>query len=192
VCGFQRQNSSWIWLPGGLRFHDLRHSYGTWLADDGIVTNKLAKVMGHEDIATTMQLYVRRTEDHDAIRDLLDWWRRFIGMLPLRCLIGPESALIKQRSNAALTFDAGQGWFCHLDQRVGVAGFEPTTSSSRTKRATKLRHTPREATTAYRTAPAPRQRALPRQPRRPAAAVRDRCVDHIRSGRECATHSGVE
>jgi hypothetical protein len=34
---------------------------------------------------------------------------------------------------------------------VGVAGFEPTTSSSRTKRATKLRHTPREATTAYRT-----------------------------------------
>ena len=36
----------------------------------------------------------------------------------------------------------------HLRQRkmasdlVGVAGFEPTTSSSRTKRATKLRHTP--------------------------------------------------
>jgi hypothetical protein len=28
---------------------------------------------------------------------------------------------------------------------VGVAGFEPTTSSSRTKRATKLRHTPRRA-----------------------------------------------
>ena len=37
---------------------------------------------------------------------------------------------------------------------VGVAGFEPTTSSSRTKHATKLRHTPREATTAYRTAAA--------------------------------------
>ena len=75
---------------------------------------------------------------------------------------------------------------------VGVAGFEPTTSSSRTKRATKLRHTPREATTAYRTAPAPRQRALPRQPRRPAAAVRGRWADHIRSGRGFATHSGVE
>jgi hypothetical protein len=28
---------------------------------------------------------------------------------------------------------------------VGVAGFEPTTSSSRTKRATKLRHTPSSA-----------------------------------------------
>ncbi|MDT5033419.1 MAG: hypothetical protein QOC94_3590, partial [Actinoplanes sp.] len=28
---------------------------------------------------------------------------------------------------------------------VGVAGFEPTASSSRTKRATKLRHTPMRA-----------------------------------------------
>ena len=33
-------------------------------------------------------------------------------------------------------------------QLVGVAGFEPTTSSSRTKRATKLRHTPCAAQTA--------------------------------------------
>jgi hypothetical protein len=38
-----------------------------------------------------------------------------------------------------------------------VAGFEPTTSSSRTKRATKLRHTPRKATTAYRTRQVRRQ-----------------------------------
>ena len=30
----------------------------------------------------------------------------------------------------------------HKPYMVGVAGFEPTTSSSRTKRATKLRHTP--------------------------------------------------
>src|ERR1700758_3283105 len=43
---------------------------------------------------------------------------------------------------------------------VGVAGFKPTASSSRTKRATKLRHTPLEATTAYRTDPAIRQSGL--------------------------------
>ena len=30
--------------------------------------------------------------------------------------------------------------------KVGVAGFEPTTSSSRTTRATKLRYTPKELT----------------------------------------------
>src|ERR1700758_174468 len=41
-----------------------------------------------------------------------------------------------------------------LTYMVGVAGFEPTASSSRTKRATKLRHTPHEATPAYRTGPA--------------------------------------
>jgi hypothetical protein len=34
---------------------------------------------------------------------------------------------------------------------VGVAGFEPTTSSSRTKRATKLRHTPLKAAQEYLT-----------------------------------------
>ena len=43
--------------------------------------------------------------------------------------------------------------------RVGVAGFEPTASSSRTKRATKLRHTPLEASTAYRTRPSTGQTA---------------------------------
>jgi hypothetical protein len=68
--------------------------------------------------------------------------------------------VIKQRTMPPLTLDAGQGRFCYLDQPVGVAGFEPTTSSSRTKRATKLRHTPLEATTAYRTDPAIRQSGL--------------------------------
>lgn len=42
---------------------------------------------------------------------------------------------------------------------VGVAGFEPTASSSRTKRATKLRHTPLEASTAYRTGTPPDETA---------------------------------
>jgi integrase len=57
---------------GGLRFHDLRGSYGTWLADDGVSPNKIQKVMGHENFTTTMKLYVRKTEDHDAILDALD------------------------------------------------------------------------------------------------------------------------
>ncbi|WP_433592547.1 tyrosine-type recombinase/integrase [Nocardia sp. CA-145437] len=56
---------------GGLRFHDLRHSYGTWLADDGVEPHKIARVMGHENITTTMQLYVRRTDDAAAIRGVL-------------------------------------------------------------------------------------------------------------------------
>jgi len=53
---------------GGVRFHDLRDMFGTWLADDGLPPHKLAVVIGHENATTTMQYYVRRSEDHDAVR----------------------------------------------------------------------------------------------------------------------------
>jgi integrase len=56
---------------GGLRFHDLRHSYATWLVDDGVPPNMVARVMGHEKITTTLQLYTRRTDDEDRILDAL-------------------------------------------------------------------------------------------------------------------------
>ena len=35
-------------LPVELRFHDLRHSYATWLVSDGVPINDVAKIMGHE------------------------------------------------------------------------------------------------------------------------------------------------
>lgn len=56
---------------GGLRFHDLRHSYATWLVDDGVPPNMVARVMGHENITTTLQLYTRRTDDERRILDAL-------------------------------------------------------------------------------------------------------------------------
>jgi integrase len=37
-----------------LRFHDLRHSYATWLVDDGVPVNMVQKVMGHERSSTTL------------------------------------------------------------------------------------------------------------------------------------------
>jgi integrase len=52
---------------GGLRFHDLRHSYATWLVDDGVPVNMVQRVMGHERSSTTLDLYTRRTEDHGRI-----------------------------------------------------------------------------------------------------------------------------
>jgi integrase len=54
-----------------LRFHDLRHSYATWLVDDGVPPNMVQRVMGHENVTTTLQLYTRRTEHHDRILDAL-------------------------------------------------------------------------------------------------------------------------
>jgi integrase len=56
---------------GGLRFHDLRRSYATWLVDDGVPPNMVARVMGHEKITTTLQLYTRRTDDESRILDAL-------------------------------------------------------------------------------------------------------------------------
>jgi integrase len=57
---------------GGLRFHDLRHSYATCLMDDGVPPNVVQRVMGHERSSTTLDLYTRRTEDSTRIQRALD------------------------------------------------------------------------------------------------------------------------
>jgi integrase len=57
---------------GGLRFHDLRHSYATWLVDDGVPANMVMRVMGHEKVTTTLQLYTRRTNDPTRILRALE------------------------------------------------------------------------------------------------------------------------
>lgn len=57
---------------GGLRFHDLRHSYATWLVDDGVPPNMVQRVMGHERSSTTLDLYTRRTDDSTRILRALD------------------------------------------------------------------------------------------------------------------------
>ena len=57
---------------GGLRFHDLRHSYATWLVDDGVPPNMVQRGMGHERSTTTLDLYTRRTDNGDRIVQALD------------------------------------------------------------------------------------------------------------------------
>ena len=59
------------WCAGGLRFHDLRPSYASWLVDDGVPPSMVARVMHHEKITTTLQLYARRTDDESRILDAL-------------------------------------------------------------------------------------------------------------------------
>ncbi|MCS7483397.1 tyrosine-type recombinase/integrase [Umezawaea endophytica] len=56
----------------GITFHDLRHSYATWLVDDGVPINMAQRVLGHENASTTLQLYTRRTVDHERILKALD------------------------------------------------------------------------------------------------------------------------
>ena len=58
---------------GGWRFHDLRHSYATWLSShDGVPPNMVQRVMGHERSSTTLDLYTRRTGNRDRILRALD------------------------------------------------------------------------------------------------------------------------
>ncbi|MEV4648361.1 tyrosine-type recombinase/integrase [Saccharopolyspora sp. NPDC049357] len=47
---------------GGLKSHALRHSYVTWLVDDGVPVNVVQRVLGHERSSTTLDLYTRRTD----------------------------------------------------------------------------------------------------------------------------------
>ena len=46
----------------GLRFHDLRHSYATWLVSQGVPVNDVKEVMGHEQTSTTLNLYTHGSE----------------------------------------------------------------------------------------------------------------------------------
>lgn len=42
---------------GGLRFHDLRHSYASWLITSGVSVPDVQRVMGHERPTTTLMIY---------------------------------------------------------------------------------------------------------------------------------------
>jgi hypothetical protein len=58
---------------GGLRFHDLRHSYATWLVSDGLPVNVVQRVMGHQQASTTLNLYTHAPDDYDArVRSVFD------------------------------------------------------------------------------------------------------------------------
>ncbi len=67
---------AWVWkpslqrasLPTTLRFHDLRHSYATWLVSDGVPINDVARVMGHEQTSTTLDRYTHANRDRNARR----------------------------------------------------------------------------------------------------------------------------
>ncbi|WP_307849052.1 site-specific integrase [Micromonospora sp. U56] len=51
---------------GGMRFHDLRHTYATWLVTDGVPINLVQRVMGHEQASTTLDRYTHTPADYAA------------------------------------------------------------------------------------------------------------------------------
>ena len=108
-------------LPASLRYHDLRHSYATWLVSDGVPINDVAKVMGHEQTSTTLDRYTHPTRDRD---------RRVLRAFDAFSL--PPAA--GQDAGKRIRTPPEKGPEVQI-LSVGVAGFEPTTSSSRTQTA---------------------------------------------------------
>lgn len=51
---------------GGLRFHDLRHCYATWLVSSGVPVNVVQAIMGHEHASTTLDVYTGLPPEHLA------------------------------------------------------------------------------------------------------------------------------
>jgi integrase len=75
-------------IAPSLRFHDLRHSYATWLISDGVPVNVVSRLLGHEQITTTLNRYT-----HDA-RDYADQRVRDVfGDPPADDLLTPEDEL---------------------------------------------------------------------------------------------------
>lgn len=60
-------------LPENVRFHDLRHSALSLMADRGVPAHDLMAIAGHSQITTTMQLYVHSSaENRKAAAKTLD------------------------------------------------------------------------------------------------------------------------
>jgi integrase len=61
------------YAEGGLRYHDLRHSYATWLVSDGVPVNVVQRVMGHEQASTTLNRYTHTPDDYgQRVRAVFD------------------------------------------------------------------------------------------------------------------------
>ncbi len=48
--------------------HDLRHSYATWLVSDGVPINVVRRLLGHEQITTTLNRYTHDATDYEDAR----------------------------------------------------------------------------------------------------------------------------
>jgi integrase len=53
--------------------HDLRHSYATWLVSEGVPPNIVQRIMGHEDVTTTLAIYTDVPADYvDRVDTVFD------------------------------------------------------------------------------------------------------------------------
>ena len=60
-------------LDTSYRFHDLRHTYGSWLYEAGVDIKTISRQMGHASVETTLRIYVHPDKEkaNDAVRSAL-------------------------------------------------------------------------------------------------------------------------
>ncbi|WP_199234884.1 tyrosine-type recombinase/integrase [Kribbella sp. VKM Ac-2568] len=99
---------------GGLRFHDLRHSYASWLITSGVPAPDVQRVMAHERPTTTLAIYTHvQGGSQERVLDAL---------ADFRCLTRAEMTRAGTRLVPGSRSDL-------LLPAVGDTGFEPVTSS---------------------------------------------------------------
>ncbi|MCJ8505781.1 site-specific integrase [Kocuria flava] len=60
--------------PAQPRVHDLRHTHASWLIQQGVALPVIQRRLGHESIATTVNVYGHLADDADRLAaDALDW-----------------------------------------------------------------------------------------------------------------------
>src|SRR5262245_38405779 len=64
-----------------LRFHDLRRTFGTWLAKKRVPIHEIARRLGHTDIETTF-IYLGMTKDSlETAANAIDEWNEEIAKM---------------------------------------------------------------------------------------------------------------
>lgn len=62
-------------LPEELRFHDLRHTFATWLTDKNVNLAEISRLLGHASISITINIYGHpKTENPETVAKLSAAW----------------------------------------------------------------------------------------------------------------------
>ena len=135
-----------------IRFHDLRHSTGSLLMMAGANLAAVSKILRHSDPRITMAFYAHLAPGY--LRDEVDRLHFDAPVTEQHAEQQQAAVANEPRPLAASLLQVPQqetekpniSWRedsrLREDEMVGVIGFEPTTSWSRTKRSTRLSYTP--------------------------------------------------
>ncbi|WP_281388940.1 tyrosine-type recombinase/integrase [Kribbella qitaiheensis] len=120
---------------GGLRFHNLRHSYASWLITSGVPVPDMQRVMGHERATTTLAIYTH--VQGDSQERILDALAAF--SLLTRPEVDRTGTRLVPGSRSDLQFLAVDLWVADCDTNAQVRDLErlvkrlpkPTSTSER-------------------------------------------------------------